>query len=141
MFRIGVHCVQHRVSIHTSSSQHSCSYARSAARSTERHSHCLCKRTTRPGLTTNNLPPAPGVLAHRTRPPRFTSSPYAASISLSPCLSGPAAAVRCTPSAGLHRPTSHGLPGDRTAHDRQHSRGSSPLHPLHRPTAALHRDA
>lgn len=52
--------------------------------STERHStRCLSahlKRTTRPGLTTDDLPPAPRNLAPGTRPPRLAHRPYAAAL-------------------------------------------------------------
>ena len=64
-----------------------------------------------------------------TPPPQPPPTPHPAariSPSSAACPPGLAAAVRCTPSAGLHRPTSHGLSGDKTAHDRQHSRGPSP---------------
>ena len=59
-----------------------CPWVCFAACSTERHpTRCLSahpKRTTRPGLPTDDLPPAPRNLAPRTCPRRFTRSSHAA---------------------------------------------------------------
>lgn len=102
-----------------------------AARCTQRHHTYLPSPTAQAkdeASQRDDLLPAPGSSAiapvHHAPPSNPSRGLYIATCpSARPCCC-------CTlhPSAGLHRPTSHGLPGDRTAHDRQHSRRSTLHH-------------
>lgn len=89
----------------------------------QRHTHRRLSAHKRGQARPARRPPSRSWTAdHRTRLPRSPGSPSRGPYIAIPLPVRPCCCCTLHPSAGLHRPTLHGLLGDRTAHDRQQRR-------------------